>query len=87
MKLIRLQAFKGVFEAKTVTEAAHRLKCSQPRVSRLLQDLEDDIGFPLFFREKQRLEPTAEGKLFYKEIKEQFLSFVSYINLSNDPSC
>jgi len=84
MKLIRLQAFKGVFEAKTVTEAAHRLQCSQPRVSRLLQELEEDIGFPLFIREKQRLEPTVEGKLFYKEIERILVGIEDIDRIAED---
>ena len=73
MKLIRLQAFSEVMNSGTVTEASRRLKCSQPRVSRLIAELEEDIGFPLFTREKQRLIPTAEGKLFYKEAESILL--------------
>ena len=84
MKLIRLQAFKGVFEEKTVTGAAHRLKCSQPRVSRLLQELEEEIGFPLFIREKQRLEPTVEGKRFYKEIERILVGIEDIDRIAED---
>ena len=78
MKLVRLQAFKSVFEETTVTGAARRLKCSQPRVSRLIQELEEEIGFPLFLREKQRLEPTVEGKRFYKEIERILVGIDEY---------
>jgi DNA-binding transcriptional LysR family regulator len=67
VKLIRLQAFKEVMESGTVTEASHRLKCSQPRVSRLIAELEEEIGFPLFRREKQRLQATKEGHEFFNE--------------------
>ncbi len=84
MKLIRLQAFKGVFEEKTVTEAARRLKCSQPRVSRLISELEDEIGFPLFLREKQRLEPTVEGKRFYQEIERILVGIEDIDRIAND---
>ena len=72
MKLIRLQAFKEVINAGTVTEASRRLKCSQPRISRLISELEEDIGFPLFRREKQRLVPTTEGKLFLSGNRKDF---------------
>jgi DNA-binding transcriptional LysR family regulator len=84
MKLIRLQAFKTVFEARTVTEAAYRLKCSQPRVSRLLQELEEDIGFPLFLREKQRLKPTSEGRLFYEETERILLGIEDIDRIAED---
>ena len=84
MKLIRLQAFKGVFEEKTVTEAARRLKCSQPRVSRLIGELEEEIGFPLFLREKQRLEPTVEGRRFYTEIERILIGIEDIDRIAED---
>ncbi len=84
MKLIRLQAFKAVFEEKTVTEAARRLRCSQPRVSRLINELEEEICFPLFLREKQRLEPTVEGKLFYKEIERILIGIDDIDRIAED---
>lgn len=73
MKLVQLQAFNEVMNTGTVTEASRRLKCSQPRVSRLIGELEEDIDFPLFIREKQRLVPTIEGQLFYQEIERILL--------------
>jgi len=84
MKLIRLQAFKGVFEEKKVTEAARRLKCSQPRVSRLISELEEEIGFPLFLREKQRLKPTVEGKRFYQEIERILVGIEDIDRIAED---
>lgn len=84
MKLIRLQAFKEVIDAGTVTEASRRLKCSQPRISRLISELEEDIGFPLFRREKQRLEPTAEGKLFYQETERILLGIDDIERIAED---
>ncbi len=84
MKLAKLRAFKEVFEAKTVTGAARRLRCSQPRVSRLLQELEEEIGFLLFQREKQRLEPTIEGKRFYVEIERILVGIDDIDSIAED---
>ncbi len=84
MKIIRLQAFKRVFEEKTVTGAARRLKCSQPRVSRLIMELEEEVGFPLFLREKQRLEPTVEGKRFYNEIERILVGIEDIDRIAED---
>ena len=39
MNLKRLQAFRAVFEAASVTQAAERLHTTQPAVSRLIGDL------------------------------------------------
>ncbi len=84
MKLIRLQAFSEVMNSGTVTEASRRMKCSQPRVSRLVAELEEDIGFPLFTREKQRLIPTAEGRLFYQETESILLGIGDIERIAKD---
>jgi len=84
MKLIRLQAFKEVMNAGTVTEASRRLQCSQPRISRLISELEEEIGFPLFIREKQRLEPTTEAKLFYQETERILLGLDDIERIAED---
>ena len=84
MKLIRLQAFNEVMNAGTVTEASKWLECSQPRVSRLIAELEEDVGFPLFIREKQRLVPTAEGRLFHHEIERIILGVEDIERIADD---
>src|SRR5256885_11015014 len=42
--------------------AAERLGLSQPGISRLLAQLEQDLGLRLFIREKGRLVPTQEAE-------------------------
>lgn len=84
MKLIRLQAFKEVMETGSVTGASVRLKCSQPRVSRLISELEDEIGFLLFRREKQRLHPTQEGLLFFNEARRMLQGIDNINQVAND---
>lgn len=84
MKLIQLQAYKEVMETGTVTEAAKSLKCGQPRVSRLLSELEDEIGFKLFRRQKQRLYATEEGKIFYQETERMLLGIKNIEQIADD---
>ncbi len=84
MKLIQLQAFKEIMDTGTVTGASKSLSCSQPRVSRLISELEEDIGFPLFRREKQRLHITTEGKIFYKEAQRILLGINSIEQAAED---
>jgi DNA-binding transcriptional LysR family regulator len=43
MNLKRLQAFRTVFEAGSVTRAAEQLNSTQPAVSRLIGDLEGEL--------------------------------------------
>jgi len=56
-----MQAFNAVMEAGSVSAAARHLGVSQPAVSRLLKQFEDDLGFVLFHRTKGKLTPTPEA--------------------------
>src|SRR5699024_2230419 len=49
------------------------LHVSQPVVSRLIRDLEENIGFSLFVRERGRLKPTAEAHILYEEVKRSLI--------------
>ncbi|MDA0656836.1 MAG: LysR family transcriptional regulator [Proteobacteria bacterium] len=62
-----LNAFRAVMEAGTLTDAAKRLGVTQPAVSRLIANLEDEAGLTLFRRQRQRLVPTVEAEVFYRE--------------------
>jgi DNA-binding transcriptional LysR family regulator len=44
MNLKRLQAFRAVYETGSVTAGAQRLHMTQPAVSRLIGDLEKELG-------------------------------------------
>src|SRR5262245_482630 len=65
MNLRRLQAFRAVFESGSVTNVAQRLHMTQPAVSRLIRDLEKELGLVLFDRQQQRLIPSDEGRVFF----------------------
>lgn len=52
----------------TVTDAATRLRISQPAISTLIAGLEREIGFNLFVREKNRLRPTDEAGYFHQAV-------------------
>lgn len=56
-----MEAFSAVMEAGSVSAAARCLGISQPAVSRLLKQFEDDLGFTLFHRAKGKLTPTPEA--------------------------
>jgi DNA-binding transcriptional LysR family regulator len=73
MNTKQVEAFRMVMLTGTVTGAAERLRISQPAVSRLLSLLEAKIGFRLFVRAKQRLHPTQEALLFYREVERSFV--------------
>lgn len=67
-----LQAFRHIMLGGSVTRAAAALGRTQPAVSRLLKELEEDVGFALFERVRGRLVATPEGRLFFEEVQRSF---------------
>lgn len=68
LRFRQLQAFHAIFETGTVTRAAEQLGISQPGVSNLLAQLEQETRFKLFKRSKGRLIPTPEADVLYQEV-------------------
>lgn len=66
----QILAFKHVMEIGTVSGAARRMLIAQPGVTRLLKQLEHDVGFTLFERVRGRLVPTPEARLFHREVQK-----------------
>lgn len=64
----QLEAFRYVMVAGSMTVAAELLKVSQPAVSRLVKDLEITLGLRLFRREGNRLIPSAEAQVLFREV-------------------
>ncbi len=69
MNFRRLQALRAVIESGSVTEAAGLMKLTQSGVSRLIAALEDEIGFAIFERRRGRLQITARGEVFFREVE------------------
>ena len=66
----QVDAFRTVVSTGTVTEAATMLSISQPAVSRLISDLESEVGFRLFQRSGRILVPTEEARLLVEEVRQ-----------------
>lgn len=67
--VLSLRAFCLIIEVGTVTAAAGSLGRTQPQVSRLISELEQEVGFSLFFRQRRRLVPTQRGSRLYTDVK------------------
>ena len=63
-----LSAFEAVLRTGSTAAAARELDLTQSTVSRLIQNLEQQLGRALFERQKQRLIPTIAAKAYSRDI-------------------
>jgi DNA-binding transcriptional LysR family regulator len=69
----QLEVFNAIVSTGSITAAARHLHVSQPAVSRSLSNLEREIGFALFMRDKKRVVITPEGTSFHEEVRRSYL--------------
>ena len=70
IKVRYLEVFNALFEAGSVSRAAERLHLSQPAVSIALGNLEAELGFRLFHRDRGFFAPTSEAALLHNEVQQ-----------------
>lgn len=63
----QLEAFVAVVSIGSMTGASRALGYSQPVVTRLIQELEAELGFALLHRNGPRISPTQQGVAFYEQ--------------------
>ena len=66
MELRHIKTLLMVASLRSISIASKQLHLSQPSVTRIIQELEEDIGVPLFSRTKEGMLLTAAGKNFYR---------------------
>ncbi len=65
----RLKSYCLVVETKSFSRAAQAKHMTQSAMSRLVKNLENELGVKLLHREGKAAEPTAEGRLFYEQAR------------------
>jgi DNA-binding transcriptional LysR family regulator len=70
MEIRQLEAFAAVVTTGSITAAGRLLGRSQPAITRLIQELEGELGFALFARSGPRVSPTEQGFLLYDEVEQ-----------------
>lgn len=68
----QIEAFRAVMITRSITEAAKMLSVTQPAVSKIIKELQADVGFPLLSRRHGGIEPTAQGAALYAEVERLF---------------
>ena len=81
MELRHIRYFKAVAEEKNFTKAAEKLAIAQPPLSRQIQDLEAELGTPLFIRSPHKVTLTEEGELFLQYASQ----ILDLVNRSEEP--
>jgi DNA-binding transcriptional LysR family regulator len=69
---IRIHYFQLVARLGSIRQAAQALNVAPSSVSRILKQLEDDLGLPLFERVRQRLKLTSAGELMLYHARQSF---------------
>ncbi|MFP5387545.1 MAG: LysR family transcriptional regulator [Bacteriovoracia bacterium] len=69
-----LQNFVACADSKTLSEASEKLGMAQPSLSLGIKKIETELGYPLFFRSKDGLKLTPQGKNLLPEAREVLVS-------------
>lgn len=80
MKLSQLEYFQTVCRHNNLTRAAEELHISQPGLTHVIHELEQEFGLTLFLRQNKGLVLTEEGRQFLNEanlLLEQTDRFIS----------
>ncbi len=64
-----LKSFAEIMRTGSATAAGRNLGMTQPAVSRIIAQLERDVGFELFYRDRGRLVPTKDGVTLAAEVE------------------
>ena len=78
MEIRDLETFLAVMSTGSITGAARLLDRSQSQVTRLIQDLETSLGFPLFERNGPKIAPTDQGIAFHDDA-ERFVCGIGHL--------
>lgn len=84
MDLHQLECLVTIAEVGTVSKAAEKLMFSQPALTRTIKSLEDELGYPLFNRVKNRLILNDTGELavqYAKKILEDKEKMIKVLSL------
>ncbi|MGL1921660.1 MAG: LysR substrate-binding domain-containing protein [Hyphomicrobiales bacterium] len=68
----QIEAFRALMLSQSMTEAARHLSVTQSAVSKIISQLEEELGFSLFDRRQGKLSPTDEAHILYSEVEQSY---------------
>ncbi|GMG82470.1 LysR family transcriptional regulator [Paralimibaculum aggregatum] len=80
----QLAVLRELMTSDTATSVARKLNLSQPGVSKLLRQTEEQLGLRLFERIKGRLYPTPEATLLMAELEKVMGAAEAFDRLAGD---
>ena len=84
MDIRSLKYFICIVECRGITAAAEHLHMTQPPLTNQLKAMEEELGFPLFYRRNKKLVLTEKGMLLYRRSKELVASFDDLMDTFSD---
>lgn len=75
IRIRQLQALEVVLMHATLTAAAEAFHITQPAMSRLITQLEEEVGFVVIKRSDGQIRLTTKGQTFWEEAKQVLSAF------------
>ncbi len=69
MNIKHIQYMVEIERVRSISQAADNLYIGQPNLSRILREVEEDIGFPIFLRTNHGVVPTDRGAAFLQHAR------------------
>jgi DNA-binding transcriptional LysR family regulator len=80
MNISHMESFAVLAKTLNFTKASKQLYVTQPKLSKTIMHVEQEIGAKLFIRNKRDVSLTAAGEIFYKEIEGILRAYRSTVN-------
>jgi DNA-binding transcriptional LysR family regulator len=80
----QIEAFRAVMLTGSMTGAAKTFHLTQPAISRLIRDLEAELGLALFHRSGSSVAPTAEARSLMAEVERHFMGLAHIRSVADD---
>lgn len=70
MEFRKLQYFESVARWSSFTKAAEELHVAQPTITAAIKRMEEELGVPLFVRDRRSVVLTCEGEIFLEKVRD-----------------